>query len=66
VNPAATAALAEAVDSGATVTIVSPYGVATGQAFDHPTEPEAILVKGFTPSTPLKFHRDDVEEVIFE
>lgn len=65
-TPAVTAALAEAVDSGATATVVSPYGVATGQAFDHPTEPEAILVRSFSPSTPLKFHRDDVEDVIFE
>lgn len=65
-NAAATSALTEALQTGATVTVSDGYGAATGQVFDHPTEPEAVLVRSVSPGTPTKFYRDDVEEVLYE
>jgi hypothetical protein len=61
------ALLADATDAGSTVTIRSADGrVVTGTPHDHPTDPESILVRRFSPSTPAVIHRDDVEEVIAE
>lgn len=64
----ARAALYEAVQSEATVTIKLDSGtVLTGTVSEHPSLPDGYyLVVGVGDTTRRAFHRSEIEEVIFE